>query len=108
MNDTTSEETVTDEKLKLTRAEAVEWIRKAKRGVHFSAHISMKHALLGDDEHEYPTGARLSVELTRATALKMVRDYMSDWAESDGRRIPCSVYTAYRVGRPVYVAYWIG
>jgi hypothetical protein len=106
MIDTANEETVTDEKLKLTRAEAVAWIRAAKPGTKFNAHVSMTQAVLGDDELAAAT--RTTIPLTGETALELVHGYLSDYAESLGRRIPCGVYTARREGRPAYVAYWIG
>jgi hypothetical protein len=90
-------------KLNLTREEARKWIKSAKAGVHFNAHVSMDQAIKDSEDEHYPSGARLTVPLSRAAALDMVKQYLSDRSEEDGRRIPCSVY---RSGN--YVAYWIG
>jgi hypothetical protein len=105
---TFGESEATTEQFKMTRAEAKAWIKAAKRGTEFRAHVSMDQAIAGDTEMHYPNGARLAITLSRAEAVLLVSRYLTDNGEAAGRRIPCSAYTSKREGRPLYVAYWIG
>lgn len=89
--------------MKLTRSEASAWIRKAKPRTQFSAHVDMNQVIVDSEEEYYRGGAHLAVTLSRPAALKMVRDYLTDKTEADGRRIPCKEH---RSGD--YVCYWIG
>lgn len=92
----------TDTKFKFTRAEAAAWIGAAKSGTKFHAHISMDRVRVDSDDLE-SAATRTTVKLTRPDAAEMVKNYLSDYTEGLGRRIPCAEH---RVAG--YVAYWIG
>lgn len=92
----------TDTKFKFTRAEATAWIGAAKSGVKFHAHVSMDRARADSDDMEL-AACRATVGLSRTSAAEMVKNYLSDYTEQSGRRIPCCEH---RVGN--YIAYWIG
>lgn len=92
---------VIQEHFKFTRAEAVAWIKSSACDVRFYAHVGVKQVITDCDDGAYED--RTTVDLTHDGAIKLVNDYLTEHAESLGRRIPCCVY---RDGD--YVGYWIG
>jgi hypothetical protein len=95
---------------KFTREEARKWIKRALPGTKFRAHACMNIAIAEDDQHYYRAATRVTVQLSKADALNMASEYLSDKREQDGCRIPCTEYR-YSYGRDGVadsVSYWIG
>jgi hypothetical protein len=98
----------TEKKALMTRHQAAKWIRTAKSGVRFYLHASADQRIEGNDLEYYPGAARLTIDLSRIQALKIVESYLTDKAEAEGRRIPTNEYRSEHDGVKEYVAYWIG
>lgn len=91
-----------------TRAGAVVFIRQAKAGTKFCLHVRNAAPIEGNAGEVYPMGLCGYVRLSRAEAIRLCGDFITETLEKKGARIPVSVDSRLvSFGKPI-VTYWIG
>ena len=89
------------------REEAVKFIKQAKAGTKFCLHVRNDAPVDGDQGKVYPMGLCGYVRISRADAIRLCGDFVSEALEIKGARIPVSVVDG-SVGSLRSVTYWIG
>jgi hypothetical protein len=98
----------TEEKLKLTRAEAAAKIKGAPKGTRFYVHIWMDVPVVDNDDQCFSLGGHGSAVLSRDKAVEFVRNLFTDKLEERGARVPLTIRAhKYQTG-PGICNYWIG
>lgn len=89
---------------KMTTAEAVAFVKSAKRGTQFALHIRGEARMADDaDDSRIPYGLAGWMNLTKRQAIGIVSEILSPGVESRGGRMPITASVS-----DYGTTYWIG
>jgi hypothetical protein len=93
---------------KLTRADAVEMIKKAPTGTRFAVHIRGDAPVADNDDQCYAGRFSSSISISRKDAMRIAGEGITAPLEEKGARIRLSVYTWESGTLGNRVTYWLG